>query len=194
MEDLFGYLEQSKRVDFGNQKSSSITAELQEVAQIYRPVSGVFHPGQQPYRHPFILEKEFDILQPPTQKGAAKSLNDWLTVEEIASLSLKGFQSKYPETNPVIDRIDVRPSKGIAKVLLENGFWEIQIDGQSGEIYSISRRHSDWIEQLHDGSIIAEWFKWLSMNYLGFGLIVMIITGTWLWWGPKRIRNLKLKS
>ncbi|MEZ4980895.1 MAG: PepSY domain-containing protein [Saprospiraceae bacterium] len=69
-----------------------------------------------------------------------------------------------------------------------------QIDGQSGEIYSISRRYSDWIEQLHDGSIIAEWFKWLSMNYLGLGLIVMIITGTWLWWGPKRIRNLKLKS
>jgi uncharacterized iron-regulated membrane protein len=139
-------------------------------------------------------KKEFDILQPPTQKGAAKSLNDWLPVEEIASLSLNAFQSKHPESNPTIDRIDVRPSKGIAKVLLENGYWEIQIDGQSGEVYSIERRHSDWIEQLHDGSIIADWFKWLSMNYLGFGLIVMIITGTWLWWGPKRIRNLKLKS
>jgi uncharacterized iron-regulated membrane protein len=87
--------------------------------------------------------------------------------------------------------MDVRPSKGIAKVLFENGYWEVQIDGTSGKILSISRRHSDWIEHLHDGSIISDWFKLVSMNYLGLGALFLIGTGIWLWYGPKKVRQIK---
>jgi uncharacterized iron-regulated membrane protein len=87
--------------------------------------------------------------------------------------------------------MDVRPSKGIVKVLFEKGWWEVQVDGATAEVLSIKRRNSDWIEQLHDGSIISDGFKLVSMNVLGIGLLLMIFTGWYLWYGPRKYRRLK---
>lgn len=141
------------------------------------------------------LKKDFDVLQPPTQKGISKELNTWLTVEELFTIAGQALVETYPEQKGnEIDRMDVRPSKGVVKVLFKKGFWEVQLDGTSGEVKSIARRHSDWIEHLHDGSIISDWFKLLSMNYLGLGVLVMIITGLWLWYGPKAYRKKKQRG
>ncbi len=138
------------------------------------------------------LKKDVDIIQPPTTKGISKDLSTWLPLEQIDSIAKVAFYTAHPDQdqNP-IDRFDVRPSKGIVKVLFDKGYWEVQIDGTNGEIKSIARRHSDWIESLHDGSIISDLFKLISMNLLGFGLLFLILTGLWLWYGPKRFRFLK---
>ena len=138
------------------------------------------------------LKKESDFIQPPTSKGVSKDLSTWKSIEELGDIAKKAFYAAHPEYEEnTIDRMDIRPSKGIVKVLFESGWWEVQVDGTSGEIKSISRRHSDWIEALHDGSIVANWFKLLTMNYLGWGVLIMIITGIWLWYGPKQIRTIK---
>ena len=138
------------------------------------------------------LKKEFDVLQPPTGKGLSKDLDTWKPLSELAQIASDAFLSAHPEeVDNKIDRMDVRPSKGVVKVLFEKGWWEVQVDGTSGEVLSICKRHSDWIEALHDGSIVAEWFKLLSMNYIGWGLLIMIFTGLWLWYGPKQIRSIK---
>jgi uncharacterized iron-regulated membrane protein len=138
------------------------------------------------------LKKEVAIIQPPTVKGSSQEFNEWKSFSEIESLAKTAFHSAYPEQkdNP-IDRFDVRPSKGIVKVLFKNGYWEVQLDPVSGEVKSIAKRHSDWIEAIHDGSIISHLFKLISMNFLGFGLLVLITTGLWLWYGPKKIRKKK---
>ncbi len=138
------------------------------------------------------LKKNIDVLQPPTQKGSSKDLADWLPVEQLALIATQAFQQQFPDKlENEIDRMDIRPSKGIVKVLLKKGWWEVQVDGTSGEVLSIARRHSDWIEALHDGSIVSDWFKLGIMNILGIGLIAMIISGLWLWYGPKKIRRMK---
>ena len=135
------------------------------------------------------LKKDVDLLQPPTQKGSSKTLDTWKPLSEIATIATTAFIQAHPDQKEnKIDKMDVRPSKGTVKVLFEKGYWEVQIDGTSGEVKSIARRHSDWIEQLHDGSIINDWFKILSMNFLGIGLLFLMMSGVWLWYGPKRIR------
>ncbi|MFK7934046.1 MAG: PepSY domain-containing protein [Saprospiraceae bacterium] len=140
------------------------------------------------------LKKEVDIIQPPTQKGVSKSLETWKSVEELAQLATTAFYVAYPEQQGnEVDRIDVRPSKGIAKVLFDQGYWEVQIDGTSGEVKSIAKRHSDWIEALHDGSIVSDVFKLISMNTLGFGVLFLIGTGLWLYFGPKKVREMRRK-
>jgi len=72
--------------------------------------------------------------------------------------------------------MNVRPEDGIVKVLFKEGNWEVQLDGVSGEVLSVGRRHSDWIEKLHDLSIISDGTKLVTMNILGVGLIGMVIT------------------
>ncbi|MBO6762019.1 MAG: DNA mismatch repair protein, partial [Roseivirga sp.] len=90
--------------------------------------------------------------------------------------------------------IEYRPTKGIAKVIFDTGSWEVQVDASSLEVLSVAKRHSDWIETIHDGSIISDAFKLVSMNILGLGLVFLTVTGLWLWYGPKRIRSLKSKG
>ena len=136
------------------------------------------------------LKKDVDIIQPPTQKGVAESLSEWkpmAELENISSVALSEFLGHLPE----LDRIDVRPDKGVAKFQYLPGHWEVQIDGKTGEVSMIEKRYSDLIEKIHDGSIISDLFKLVSMNLLGFGVIIMIATGLWLWYGPFKIRKLK---
>ena len=140
------------------------------------------------------LKKEVEIIQPPTQKGVSKNLAEWKSLDQISTIAENALHETYPEQKEnSVNRMDARPSKGIVKVLFEEGNWEVQVDAKSGEVKSIEKRYSDWIESLHDGSIISDGFKLFSMNFLGIGLLFLIATGIWLWYGPKLIRAIKRK-
>ncbi|MEQ9439982.1 MAG: PepSY-associated TM helix domain-containing protein [Cyclobacteriaceae bacterium] len=136
-------------------------------------------------------KKNVDLLQPPTQSASADD-RPWLSIPEISQIAQQAFEQAHPEDDSQIDRLDVRPDKGIVKVLMDN-YWEVQVDGYSGEVFSIARRHSDWIEKVHDGSIISDTFKLWSMNTLGLGLLLISLTGGWMWWAPRQIRRQKRK-
>ncbi len=139
-------------------------------------------------------KKQSDLLQPPTQKGAQPGLVEWLPLDQLGEIAQSALLKEGMELeDAVIDRMDIRPGKGIVKILFKEGWWEVQVDGTSGKVLSIARRHSDWIEKVHDGSIISEGFKLLSMNILGFGILLLITTGIWLWYGPRLFRKLRRK-
>ncbi len=135
-------------------------------------------------------KKDFDVLQPPTQKGISLNASEWKSVEELSAAAIAAVDS-LGLTSANIDRIEYRPTKGIAKVIFDTGSWEAQLDATSLEVLSVAKRNSDWIESIHDGTIISEFFKLISMNALGIGLLVLVFSGLWLWFGPKKIRRLK---
>lgn len=139
-------------------------------------------------------KKNVDTLQPPTQNSRVQHQTSWLSIDEISERAEKALSDHTQLEIVSIDRMDVRPDKGIVKVNFKQGYWEVQVDGYSGKILSIARRHADWIEHVHDGSIISDLFKILSMNILGLGLLILMLSGTWLWFGPKKIRKLKKRQ
>ncbi len=102
--------------------------------------------------------------------------------------------------DPTINRIDYRPSKGIAKVRFETHFTELQINCYTGEITSNKQRTADIIEMIHDGSILDYFFKnkpenikLLYSTITSLGLILLAFSGFWLWLKPKQIRDIKVK-
>ncbi|NJK82554.1 MAG: PepSY domain-containing protein [Saprospiraceae bacterium] len=115
------------------------------------------------------FKKNVAILQPPTQKTTANNLREWKSLAEIEAIAQSAFQQTFPDKENKVERLDVQPAKGIVKVLFKNGWWEVQLDGSTGEVLSIGQRHADWIEKLHDGSIIGDTFKLIAMNFLGLG-------------------------
>jgi len=135
-------------------------------------------------------KKNVELLQPVTLKGESLDVGKWVSFEAVSQSALRAIDSVTQEENP-IDRLDVRYDKGIIKVLFTNGYWEVQVDATTGKALSVAQRHADWIEHIHDGSIINEFFKLIYTNYLGFGLLFLSITGFWLWYGPKVIRKAK---
>ena len=90
-------------------------------------------------------------------------------VKNIPGLGVSGWED--------INRLDVRPGRGLVKVLLHNG-WEAQVDLGTGRVLHTAYRRSDLIESIHDGSF---WAGNLSRFGLilptGVGLLLLLITG-----------------
>ncbi len=94
--------------------------------------------------------------------------------------------------------MDIRPDKGSVKFLFTGGYWEVQLDGATGELLHMGVRYSDFIENIHDGTIIdrllgirSGLFKLVYTNLMGIALLTFTLTGFWLWYGPKRMRRSK---
>jgi hypothetical protein len=82
-----------------------------------------------------------------------------------------------------IERIDIRPGKGIAKIKSKNN-WEIQIDIESSEVYAVNYRRSDIIESIHDGSFFSEVVKYGWFLPSGILLLMLSLTGIYMFFIP----------
>ncbi len=128
------------------------------------------------------VKKELAWVQPPTQSGSGKNetpAQDWASilkaVQGIEPAGVTGWKD--------IDRLDVRPGKGIVKVRAAN-HWEVQLDLQTGEVLSSTYRRSDLIESLHDGSFFQERAKLWVFLPSGLILLGLWLSGLWLWYLP----------
>ena len=83
-----------------------------------------------------------------------------------------------------IQRVDIRPSKGIAKVILKSDV-EYQVDLGTGHILQRELRMSDFIESLHDGSFFAGDISKLGVFLpAAIGLLVLWVSGIYMFWLP----------
>jgi uncharacterized iron-regulated membrane protein len=135
------------------------------------------------------LKKEVAWIQPPTAKGSSQSLQiDW---EQILDATVKDPRSGVTSWDD-INRLDVRPKKGIVKVRCNNG-WEIQLDTADGSVLSSAYRRSDLIESLHDGSFFSDNAKLYLFFANGLILFGLWLTGMYLWYLPIQSRRTKKK-
>lgn len=140
-------------------------------------------------------------LQAPTEKGTSVDPSRWLPVDTLISLAGKGLQDSLKKSlDLTIDRIDIRPDKGVAKFVYLHHFHSVQMDLTSGKMLGIEVRRSDWIEKLHDGSLVDYYIgtkgtptKLVFTTVVGLGLLLLCFSGFWLWINPRRIRNAKEK-
>ena len=132
-----------------------------------------------------------------TYQGTSADLSKWLSIDSLHQKACKFLiDSVNAELSTEIDRIDVRKDKGIVKFIFKKHFTALQLDGQTGKILHVEVRRSDFLEKLHDGSIIdfylgikSDFFKLIYTTIMGLALLTFTITGVWLWYGPIRMRN-----
>lgn len=138
-----------------------------------------------------------NLLLAPTQKGSSANLKDWLPMDSLHQRACQYLQDSVSANLSLeLERIDIRKDKGIVKFVFEEGFWGLQLDGVTGRLLQIDRRRSDFIEKIHDGSILDLYFgitsgeiKLVYTTIMGLALLVFTITGFWLWYGPKKMRR-----
>lgn len=140
-------------------------------------------------------KKKVNLL-PKTAKGTTEQSAQWISLDSIQHVARR--YATLHNLSDEIDRIDVRPQKGIAKVVFTQHFTELQIDCATADIISADTRTSDIIEKIHDGSILDYWIgqdgehvKLAYTSILSLGLILLSISGFWLWYNPIRIRKQK---
>ncbi|UAM97859.1 PepSY domain-containing protein [Polaribacter litorisediminis] len=137
------------------------------------------------------------IIQAKSHIGVSTDLKNWLPIDSLHTIASKVLRdSVSADISIEIDRIDIRKNKGMVKFIFKDHFWGIQLDGATGQLLHIEKRRSDFIEKIHDGSILDYYFGTTSdqikLSYtfvMGFALLTFTVTGFWLWYGPKRMRK-----
>jgi len=126
-------------------------------------------------------------IQPPTAKGSGKTPTLFFatmldTIKAVPGANVSSWED--------IDRIDVRPNKGVAKVQLKSNL-EIQVDLATGTVLQSAFRRSDIIEKIHTGEQFGEWVKYWIFVPASLIFFVQLITGIILFF---RIYILKMKK
>jgi uncharacterized iron-regulated membrane protein len=131
-------------------------------------------------------------------KGTSTDLKDWLPLDSLHNIAIRIIHdSVSADISPELDRIDVRNDKGMVKFVFKDRYWGIQLDGATGKLLLIEKRRADFVENIHDGSVLDYYFKTDGIfklfytTIMGLALLVFTITGFWLWYGPKRMRRHK---
>ncbi|MDD3742931.1 MAG: PepSY domain-containing protein [Lentimicrobiaceae bacterium] len=130
--------------------------------------------------------------------GTSTDLSNWLPLDSLHTNACRFLQdSVSPKLSTEVNRIDVRKDKGMVKFIFKQHFTGIQIDGATGNLLHIEKRRSDYIEKIHDGSILDYYFEtdteWIKLTYtslMGLALMMFTITGFYLWYQPKVIKKL----
>ncbi len=122
-----------------------------------------------------LLKKDVAWIQPSTRSGSAAA--PALPFDAILEAVRRVPEAQVAGWDDV-DRLDVRPGKGVVKVRCQNR-WEVQLDTSTGAVLQSAYRRSDLIESLHDGSFFHPRAKlWV---FLPAGLILAALWGTGLY-------------
>src|SRR5688572_11557019 len=132
------------------------------------------------------LKKQWAWVQPRELKGtgtkpAIGPEHRLASVAAVPVLGVAGWDD--------VNRIDLRPGRGMAKVWLRSG-WEVQVDLGTGRVLQSSYRRSDLIESIHDGSFFGgDWTKLGLFLPAGVTLLLLWLSGMWMWWLPFGVRR-----
>lgn len=137
------------------------------------------------------IKKHSEWVQPPEQAGTGThpviGFESILSsVSSIESLGVDGWED--------IDRMDVRPGRGIVKVWLHSG-WEAQVDLGTGRVVQTAYRRSDIIESIHDGSFFGGDLVKLGVFLpAAITLFAMWVTGLWMFLLPFAMRRKRRRA
>ena len=141
------------------------------------------------------------LILPKSYQGTSVELHNWLPLDTLQMIAFKALRDSIDsDIDLALQRIDARPQKGMVKFVFDNHYWGIQLDGATGNILAITKRRSDFFENIHDGSILdiifgtkGEIIKLIYTSTMGIALLVFTSTGFWLWYGPKRMKRKSTK-
>ena len=124
-------------------------------------------------------KKHWTWVQPAEQRGTGTT--PAIDLEGILG-ALRTAPAMNVETWDDVNRLDVRPGRGVVKAWLKNGH-EVQVDLGTGRVLHTAYRRSDLIESIHDGSLFAgDWTKLGLFLPAGLTLLLLWMGGIWMWW------------
>jgi hypothetical protein len=126
-------------------------------------------------------KKHWAWVQPVEQRGTGTA--PVIGFDGVLA-SLRSVPGMAVRTWDDVNRLDVRPGRGVVKAWLQNGY-EVQVDLGTGAVLQTAYRRSDLIESIHDGSLFGgDWVKLGVFLPTGLTIFLLWATGLWMWWVP----------
>ena len=135
------------------------------------------------------LKKDFVTLQPPTQTGSRPGHLQRPLADIVAAALPAAKAASWQD----VERIDVRPGDGIAKVIFHSRT-EVQVDLASAKVLQVGYRTSDFIETIHDFSWLGGRAKYVFSFGSGMAILGMAGTGAYMFLLPMLARRRKRRA
>jgi hypothetical protein len=137
-------------------------------------------------------KKHWSWVQPTEIRGTGTSPQ--IDLDGVLA-ALRTVPGMNVQTWDDVNRLDVRPGRGVVKAWLMNGY-EVQVDLGTGSVLQTAYRRSDLIESIHDGSFFGgDWTKLGLFLPAGIVILLLWLSGLWMWWVPfaaKRARKARV--
>lgn len=133
-----------------------------------------------------LNHKKLFGFQPDPPAAARTGLEGAMSMRELVSAARSAIDKQAVAAG--IDRLDVRPDKGLMKVRFEDRLTtEVTVAIHTGKVLSVGKRDDVFLEKLHSGEIFGDNWVLLS-DVMAIGLLILLLTGTWIWLYPKARR------
>jgi uncharacterized iron-regulated membrane protein len=141
------------------------------------------------------FKKHVEYLQPASRKGGKGDITEFVPSARVAEIVL-GLNLPEARKLDDINRIELRPSKRMYKVRLEQtSVWkspkELQVDAVSGAILNNGLRGDQLWLDIHSFAVFGEWTKLVTMTLSGLALLWLTLSGYYLFAHPYWFRALK---
>jgi uncharacterized iron-regulated membrane protein len=138
------------------------------------------------------FKNEVEYLQPAGRSGAKGDIAAAIPPARVAEIIL-ALHLPEAQTLKEINRIELRPSKRMYKVRLEQtSAWrsprEIQVDAMTGAILNEGVRGDQLWMDLHSFAVFGEATKLITMTVSGMALLWLSLSGYYLFFYPLWIR------
>jgi uncharacterized iron-regulated membrane protein len=122
-------------------------------------------------------------LMPDVEHSPVGEFAAALSLSQLARIA--GDNAGLPSDAGGIDRMDVRPRDGLIKVRFRDAATtEVTIDINDGRVLHVGPRGDVFLEKLHSGEIFGANGILLS-DAAAAGLVLILISGYWLWLRPR---------
>jgi uncharacterized iron-regulated membrane protein len=127
-------------------------------------------------------KREFGIMPDPAHEPRGAFV-DALALDELAGRAFAA--TGIPVDYSVIDRMDVRPRHGFVKIRFRDAAnTEATVDLATGAVIHTGARGDVFLEKLHSGEIFGA--NGILLSDAGaVGLVVLLVSGYWLWLRPR---------
>ncbi|MFZ4506744.1 MAG: PepSY-associated TM helix domain-containing protein [Fimbriimonas sp.] len=123
-------------------------------------------------------------IRPEEKRGA--TVTSYERVVSVDRAMTAAFAVGLPELKSPkdIDRVDYRPKRNVYKIVSREGYQEVQVDGSTGEVLQVAKRTDQFVEDLHDLSLMGDVFHQWVLPIVAISLGALSISGIWIWTVP----------
>ena len=83
-----------------------------------------------------------------------------------------------------VSQIDIRPDAGNIRVRSKHTHWEIQVDGQTGQVVSHGIRRFSWLVAIHEGAYFGPIVRYGIFFPSAVGVFFLLVSGIALYFQP----------
>jgi uncharacterized iron-regulated membrane protein len=129
------------------------------------------------------------------EMSAESKLSTFLPLDSLEKMATSMLNEKANTQFKKSEKVEIKIAKGTVLFYYKDAY-SIQLNGASGAPILIEKKFGGIIQDIHDGAILDSLFtNKLSLSkkvysiIMGLSLLLLTITGTYMWYKPKMIKK-----